>query len=75
MDNCNEVLYKASRLGNLELVKLCIKYNKFADINRGLRYASKNGHLELVKYFVEKCGCDIEHVDKKKLSTEVLNII
>ena len=47
------ILILASEYGHLEVVKLLLhesRINPSADNNRAIQSASKNGHLEMVKY-------------------------
>ena len=59
-DNIQELLYRATRLGEIEIVKEAAE--RGADIHKEDEYALKeaceNGHLEAVKYFIEN-GADI----------------
>ena len=47
-----ELLIYGAKIGNLEMVKLAVEHG--ADIhaqdNYALRWASRNGHLEVIKY-------------------------
>ena len=58
----NDELIKSAEQGNLAKVKECLANG--ADVNaddgRALRYASNNGHFEIVKYLV-KNGADVKN--------------
>lgn len=60
-DFLNETLARAARHGNLEMLKYLIE-KKGADLHaedeKALRVASQNGHLDVVKYLVER-GADV----------------
>lgn len=60
-DFLNQALAFTARHGNLEMLKYLVE-NKGADLHaedeRALRVASQNGHLDIVKYLVER-GADV----------------
>ena len=52
MQNLNDDLFKASKLGLLKVVKYLVENGANIHVydNQAVRWASNNGHLEVVKY-------------------------
>jgi ankyrin repeat protein len=59
-----ELLIKAAKQGNLEVIKFLIENGANINIYDDLafRVAAKNGHFEIIKFLVEK-GANIHAVD------------
>jgi len=61
MNTLNEQLIEASKKGDLNKVKGCIKDG--ADVHfyfdDAFCWAANNGHFDVVKYLVEECGADV----------------
>ena len=62
--------FMACTLGDLEWVKDIVKANTGFNIHKdneyGLSMAAKQGHLKIVKYLIEECGCDL-HIEKESI--------
>lgn len=57
-------LFKVKSLVSRNVLNFGCEYNQWA-VDTALQSATKNGHLEVVKYLVEYIGVDINHHSKK----------
>ena len=67
-----DILFTASRSGDKSLVKYALDNRYSENINDALRIASKEGHLDVVKYLVER-GADIHSQGETPLAAAVVN--
>lgn len=62
--------FMACVLGDLEWVKGIVEQNTGFNIHKDNEYAlsmaAKQGRLNIVKYLIEKCGCDL-HIERENI--------